>query len=370
MPTDVSPIAIRSFGNAAWGDAGIIVPFNVYLAYNDKEILEECYDSMVRYMDYQSSFLPEYYPARYADWLAYEPTDRAYVSLCCWANNTAIMAKVAKILGKDDDHKKYSELFQWIKNEFKEKYTNENGLIMRTQTACLMALRYGLCDGDLYDKTVALLKEKIIANDHKLSTGFIGTGIINMTLSQVGLDSLAYTLLLQTKDPSWLYSVRQGATTIWERWNSYTLDNGFGKVEMNSFNHYAYGAVCQWMFARMAGITPDESDPGYRSFIYRPYPDLRKDEEIIEGQKRITFVNATFDSPAGMIKSRWDKTESGYEYKLSVPNNVTAKCEIISSSLDSLTVNGIPAAECCEDIRFENGIAYFELYEGDYVILA
>ena len=366
--TDVSPQTIPSYGNAAWGDAGIIVPYNVYLAYNDREILEYCYPSMVRYMNYQESFMPDYYPARYADWLAYEPTAPKYVSLCCFANNTGIMIKAAEILGKTEDADKYRKLFAWIKEEFKNKFTDENGITQKTQTAYLMALRYGLCDGDLYAKTVEQLKAKIIGNGYKLSTGFIGTGILNMTLTQVGLDSLAYSLLLQTENPSWLYSVRQGATTIWERWNSYTKDKGFGEVGMNSFNHYAYGAVCQWMFSRMAGITPDESAPGYSSFIYCPYPDLRSDDEIPEGQNRITFVKASFDSPAGMIRSEWYKTYSGYEYKLSVPSEALAKCRIVADDVASVFVNDIPAEDCAEDIVCENGIAFFTLGEGEYSI--
>ena len=157
---------------------------------------------------------------------------------------------------------------------------------------------------------------------YKLNTGFLGTAILNQTLTEVGLNNEAYTLLLQRNDPSWLYSIDQGATTIWERWNSYTVANGYGPVSMNSFNHYAYGIVAEWMYRYMAGIVPDEANAGFRHFILAPNPDRRP--TLLYSQKRITSVDAQHWSPVGAIKASW-QCDGGDEmtYVVTVPANTT-----------------------------------------------
>ena len=309
----------------AWGDAGIIVPYMLYVKYNDVETLAEHYDSMERYMEYLVSTNGPH--KRYGDWLSYVPTDEDYVCLAYYAYDASLMAKMSRILGKEERAAHYEALYARIKAEFNEKYVKDGMLTVTTQTACVLALHFGLVDGALRDAVITMLRARIVENDYTLSTGFIGTSLLCITLSEVGMDDLAYSLLLQTRDPSWLYSVRQGATTVWERWNSYTKEKGFGAVNMNSFNHYAYGAVMEWMYAGMAGIKADEDAPGFTHFILSPRPDTRSDAQLPTGQERITRVQAYYDSDAGRIESGWDWREGAFTYSFKIPAGTTARVE-------------------------------------------
>ena len=156
------------------------------------------------------------------------------------------------------------------------------------------------------------LERKIAENGYKLSTGFVGTPLLCTTLSEIGKGNTAYTLLLQTEDPSWLYSVHQGATTVWERWNSYTLANGFGDVSMNSFNHYSFGAVMEWMYRFMVGI--QSLGFGFEGVKFTPQPDTREDGEIPEGQEKITWVKGSYNTASGLITSEWEMKDGIFKY--------------------------------------------------------
>ena len=192
---------------------------------------------------------------------------------------------------------------------------------------------------NLISAAVAALKQKIIDNGYKLSTGFVGSCILNEVLAEFGENDLAYSLLLQTENPSWLYSVHQGATTIWERWNSYTKATGFGDVGMNSFNHYAYGAVQEWMYRHIAGIETTEQAPGFAHPILQPKPDTRSAEEIPAGQEKITWVRTSFASPVGLIESAWDMTD-GFTYTCRVPVAATLHLPLIGNA-ETLVINGV-----------------------------
>ena len=210
---------------------------------------------------------------------------------------------------------------------------------MRTQTGYLLALRNDLLLPERRPAAVAALKQKIIDNGYKLSTGFVGSCILNEVLAEFGENDLAYSLLLQTENPSWLYSVHQGATTIWERWNSYTKATGFGDVGMNSFNHYAYGAVQEWMYRHIAGIETTEQAPGFAHPILQPKPDTRSAEEIPAGQEKITWVRTSFASPVGLIESAWDMTD-GFTYTCRVPVAATLHLPLIGNA-ETLIINGV-----------------------------
>jgi len=367
--TDVAPFCVAGAGNAAWGDAGIIVPYNVYRVYGDKAVLEECFESMEKYMDFVGSRGMEGHEARYGDWLAYEPTSKKNIILCLWANDADIMEKVSRVLEKEEKAEKYAKLLSDIKAEYARLFIENGEIREKSQTAYILALAYNMAPKDVLEKAAASLREKIKGNGYRLSTGFIGTGLINATLSRYGMSDLAYSLLCQTEDPSWLYSVRQGATTVWERWNSYTKKSGFGDMGMNSFNHYAYGAVCAWMFSYMAGIACDDDAPGFRSFVYRPVPDMRDPSALPDGQKRIDFVKASYDSPAGTISSAWTRTDSGFIYTLSVPEGATAHCRITAPSADKVTVNGFAVSDCAEISGCDAGCVGFDLTAGKYEII-
>lgn len=351
----------------AWGDAGIIVPYMLYLKYNDVETVAEHFDSMERYMAY---LIPTNGPhCRYGDWLAYEPTDENYVCLAYYAYDADLMARMAKVIGKEERAAHYQALCDRLKKEFNDKYVQNGRLTVNTQTSCLLALYFDLVEGEAFENTVAMLKENIVANDYTLSTGFIGTSILAQTLSKVGLDGLAYSLLLQTRDPSWLYSVRQGATTVWERWNSYTIAGGFGKVNMNSFNHYAYGAVMEWLYAAAVGIAVDPAVPAFRHFILSPRPDQRSDAELPAGQERITFVRGHYDSVAGRIESAWDFREGLFTYTCTIPEGTSARVELpLLNGREFVVINAKRFELSALGGSIQGDKAVFELGAGHYVM--
>ena len=351
----------------AWADAGVIVPYMLYLKYNDLETVAEHFDSMELYMQHLAEIGGPV--KRYGDWLAYENTPKEYMSLAFYANDAKLMSKMASAIGKAERAAHYAALFEKLKAEFIATYVEDGTLNVISQTACLLALRFGLVDGDVRENVIRLLEKRIVENDYTLTTGFVGTGVLNQTLSEVGLDGLAYSLLLQTRDPSWLYSVRQGATTVWERWNSYTKEKGFGKVAMNSFNHYAYGAVVEWMYAAMAGIAVDPDVPGFQHFVLSPRPDTRKGSEMPDGQKPITYVKAHYDSVAGRIESAWDFREGLFTYSFTIPAGTSARVEFpLLNGRDHVVINHQKLeleALCGKKV---DGKAIFELGAGTYVM--
>ncbi len=352
-------------GSVAWADAGIIVPYMLYLKYNDLETVREHFESMEKYMDFLAELGGP--RSRYNDWLAYEHTHGAIICHSYYAYDALLMSKMAKAIGKRERAAHYTALYEQLKADYNAKYV-ENGMLTEiTQTTCLLALHFGLVDGDVKENVKQMLEKKIVENDYTLSTGFIGTGILNQTLSELGMDDLAYSLLLQTRDPSWLYSVRQGATTVWERWNSYTKETGFGKVNMNSFNHYAYGAVVEWMYASMAGIAADPDAPGFKHFVLSPRPDTRK--VLPEGQQHIRFVKAHYDSIAGRIESAWSFREGLFTYSFTIPTGAGARVEFpLLNGRDYVVINDQKREVSALGGRIVNGKAVFELGAGQYVM--
>ena len=185
------------------------------------------------------------------------------------------------------------------------------------QTPALFALKNRLVEGEAREAMISRLRSNFAEHDNCLQTGFLGTSILMPTLSENGMTDIAYELLFQRKNPSWLYSVDNGATTIWERWNSYMLDSGMGPQGMNSFNHYAYGCVCQWMWESMAGISADTSQPGFERIIMKPVPD-----------RRLGFVKAEYASAAGKIKSHWKYDGDRWIWKFTVPKGAVAEVTV------------------------------------------
>lgn len=372
--TDVIPASrVITAGGAGWSDAGIIVPYVIYTMYGDTDIIKECYESMYDYMSWLSTKGYEGPTQRYGDWLAYEPTDRRFVSIAYYAYDSLLFSKMNKAISETEGdlyHRRsveYMELYNKIKMHFQSIYVDENGkLTQDSQTAYLMALKFDLLPEECREKAIKVLDEKIKKNGYKLSTGFLGTGILTQTLSEVGLSNLAYSLLLQTEDPSWLYSVYQGATTVWERWNSYTLEKGFGDVGMNSFNHYAYGAVVEWMYKYMLGIVVDEDKPGFKHIILKPQPDLRTAEELPSGQENVRWARGEFDSVAGKIKVSWNIEESSFTYNVSIPKNTTATLymPVFDDQAATILVNGevMPVS----GFRKENGFLVIPVVPGEF----
>ncbi|MBQ9080644.1 MAG: family 78 glycoside hydrolase catalytic domain [Clostridia bacterium] len=352
-------------GNAAWGDAGLIVPYRLWLMYRDYDTVAEHYDSMEEYMHYLEQFGLEGPNTAYGDWLNYDVTDKRYIAIAYYACDADLMVKFSEILGKAERAAYYRDLHSRIVAHFREKYVVDGMLTVQTQTSCLLALKFDLLTSEVRAATVELLRKLITENNYTLSTGFVGTGILNQTLSELGMDDLCYSLLLQTADPSWLYSVRQGATTVWERWNSYTLERGFGDVGMNSFNHYAYGAVLEWMFSGMAGIRPDAEHPGFERFILAPRPDKRT--VLPEGQHRIGHVAAKYKSMRGDIESGWDRVGEDIVYNFVIPEGTVAALSL-DISRESVNMNGVDFSANELGGTKNGGEWRFELRSGKYII--
>lgn len=364
---DVIPM-VRHWGNggAAWADAPLIVAYVMWCMYADKEILRENIEAFDKYMDWLASNGLGGPAPTYGDWLAYDGIDKKYISKAYYALDVQIMAMLHYVLGNVDKSEDYNELYFAIREDFRNSYVGDDGDLLpdyRKQTGYLLALHTDMFNFDEIDFAADALEKKIVENGYKLSTGFVGTPLICTTLSNVGKSNLAYSLLLQTEDPSWLYSVHQGATTVWERWNSYTHERGFGDVNMNSFNHYSFGAVMEWMYRYMVGI--QSLGFAFDRVMFTPKPDMRLDSEIPAGQERITYAKGSYMSKNGPIVSLWRREDDGFTYECEAP--VKAEFYLpICEAKDTFIINGIEKQ--IFDFKTVDGCAVIDLDCGKYSI--
>lgn len=322
IPAVIPNVLGREGANSAgWGDAACVCPWQLYLAYGNPELLARQFRVMQRWVDYiraQSGKESVWNTGhQFADWLALDKegdqqgaTDHGLIATAFFAGSTEILIKAGKILGRD--MAEYERLHRDIVNTFRETYIKDGALITPTQTAHVLALHFRLVEDEaLYAKRLAAL---ITENGMHLNTGFLGTAYLMETLSEHRYTDIAYSLLLQKEFPSWLFMVRNGATTFWERWDAIGADGKMYKYGMNSYNHYAYGAVASWMYGYMAGIRTEEQTPGYRRFVLNPQPD-----------PRIRFVRASLETRHGLIRSEWyAQPQGGYRYIFEVPDGTEA----------------------------------------------
>ena len=325
-----------------WADAGIIVPWTVWKQFGDRQIIEENWESMDKFMTYVHETKYDFDTHReesnnhqYADWLSYEALESCvglcwgpngllpeaivyynYLSSSYWALDAVYMADMAKATGRDAA--RYTQMAEEAKAYLRKQFMNADGtfkldVLNTMQTPALFALKNGLVEGRVKEGMLARLRKNFEEHDNCLQTGFLGTSILMSTLTENGMEDIAYELLFQRKNPSWLYSVDNGATTIWERWNSYMVDEGMGPKGMNSFNHYAYGCVCEWIWETCAGISSDPAQPGFKHIIMKPLPD-----------KRLGYVNAEYQSAAGLIKSAWRYEGDQWIWDFTIPEGATA----------------------------------------------
>ncbi|MFH1022796.1 MAG: family 78 glycoside hydrolase catalytic domain [Planctomycetota bacterium] len=283
----VAPDILRDGGRgcAAWADAGVICPWTIHRVYGDRRILERHFDSMKRWVEWRrkNSRGLVCREACFGDWLAIDiaegnpgrsPTPRDLIATAYFARTADIVAKAAAIIGRRADARKYAALARRVRAAFNREFVSPNGRVAGdTQTGYLLALGFDLLPPKKRAYAVARLVGDIESRKWHLSTGFVGTPLLAPVLTRFGRTDVAYKLLMQKTYPSWFYPILEGdATTMWERWNSYTKKGGFGDVGMNSFNHYAYGAIGEWLYETVAGIGPDPDDPGYRHVIFHPRP--------------------------------------------------------------------------------------------------
>lgn len=364
---DVIPM-VRHWGpgGAAWADAPLIVARVMWRMYGDRTLIKENIEAFDKYMDWLASRGLQGPAPTYGDWLAYDLIDNSYISKAYYAWDAQIMAELHSALGNKEKAERYTALYEKIRADFRASYIGNDGDLLpeyRKQTGYLLALKTGMFLEQNIPMAADALEQNIVNNGYKLSTGFVGTAILSKTLSEFGKNNVAYSLLLQTEDPSWLYSVHQGATTIWERWNSYTHEKGFGDVNMNSFNHYSFGAVEEWMYRFMAGIEVDTAAPAFEHLILQPKPDSRAGSELPQGQERITWVKAKYKSVKGLITSEWSFTDGVFKYSAQTPVNTTLHLPLVTDSKEFL-MNGEKFN--ISDFKTANGCAIIELAPGVY----
>ena len=353
-------------GVAGWADAGILVPYAYYEQYGDTDILSTYYDSMAKYMDYLNS-MELRIGLQFGDWLSYTTNNtqmKEYLSYVYTIWDAQMMQEIAAVLGKTEDVAKWETMEQKYLGIARPLFLDEKGdHVMTQQTALLFALKVGL-----YEDAAAAARGKealvnaIRNNGNKLNTGFLGTSIIMETLMEIGEVNLAYELLFQEEDPSWLYSVKQGATTMWERWNSYSLEKGFGPADMNSFNHYAYGCIGEFLYSAVLGIGTEGE--GFKSILLAP-----------ETTEKLTYAKGSYDSVNGLIQSAWELQSDGrYAYTFTVPMNTTATVRLKKQAYSGeFAVNGVASSAATLEtdgvayLKEEDGYVYYTVLSGTFV---
>jgi alpha-L-rhamnosidase len=364
-------------GGPAWADAAIICPWTIYLCYGDHALLEKHYDSFARYMSYlrESSrdFIRSYEDMPgfrgFGDWLALDGsgkldggTPKDLIGTAFYAHCADLMGRIARVLDKDEEAPYYDRIFGDVKAAFIERFVTPRGLVAGgTQTGCVLALHFGLLPLELREPVLNSLVRDIKERGDHLSTGFVGSPYIAHVLSDNGRLDVAYALLHQKTWPSWLYAVTQGATTIWERWDGWTHDKGFQDVGMNSFNHYAYGAIGAWLYSIVAGINVDEEAPGYKRIIFRPQPG-----------GGLEHACAILKSIYGEITSDWRITDDQFRWNITVPPNTTATVFIPAGEGAQISENGMPVeeAQSIMFLRRETDAAVFKVSAGEYSFVA
>ncbi|MET8982635.1 family 78 glycoside hydrolase catalytic domain [Streptomyces sp. NPDC004539] len=362
----VVPTPQGQFGDSGvgWSDVMITVPYHVWRSYNDTSILRENYPAMQKFFQFvrTSAGADLLEPGRTTfftnDWLHLnDPTEQGILGTAYYAENARMMAEVAEALGDDASASDYGKLSADIRDAFTKAYVSADGTVKgNSQTGYAMALRMDLVsDPKLVEKVGEKFVAKLALADYHLRTGFIGTPLLLPALSRIGRDDLAYKMLLHKDYPSWGYEVVNGATTMWERWNSIMPDGSFGPVEMNSFNHYAYGAVGDWMFQNIGGLSAIE--PGYKRSRVAPVPG-----------GNLTKGSGSLKTVYGTLSSQWSTDAGAFDLKVNVPVNTVAEVHVPSKSRWAVTEGGRPAdtAKGIRFLRMEHGAAVFEVGSGSY----
>ncbi|WP_342807896.1 family 78 glycoside hydrolase catalytic domain [Alteromonas sp. M12] len=324
----VVPNEVGDIAQAGWSDAAVTIPWDVYWRTGDKNILADNYEMMTRWIKYHQTQLKDGVSVMWTvgDWL--QPystredsrrgeTDNSLISTAFYARSVELTLNSAKVLGKEADVAKYTQLLAEIKANFQQHFFADNGRLKvgeQAQTAYLLAIGFDLLDPMMTEKSVPHLLATFDAAKGHLRTGFLGTPLIAPVLDKIGRADIAFDLVFKQTYPSWLYSVSQGATTMWERWDGFTFDKGYAD-KAGSLNHYAYGAIGQWLYDRLVGISPLTA--GYKTIRIAPLVT-----------EHLSYVEGSFASEHGLIRSKWQRTENGMVLDILVPPNTQAQVEI------------------------------------------
>jgi len=363
--SDVSPRKVAmGGGTAAWGDAGVICPWTIYKVYGDKRILAEHYDAMGEWIEYckdttKGTLLR---PAEgYGDWLSINAdTPKDVLATAYFAHSTNLVAEIAEVLGKADDTKKYGQLFEDIRTAFNNAYVAASGRIKGdTQTVYVLALAFDLLPKEKRPMAAQHLVDNIRDRNWHLSTGFVGTKDLMATLNTIGETDVAYHLFHNETFPSWGFSIQHGATSIWERWDGWTPEKGFQDPGMNSFAHYSFGAVFEWVFRTIGGI--DTDGPAYKHIVIRPQ---------LGG--RLSWAKTSYDSIQGKIATAWKVDGDTLKLDVTIPTNTTATVYVPAADAASIMEGRKPATQA-EGVRLigtKDGVALFEVGSGTYRVLS
>jgi alpha-L-rhamnosidase len=343
----VVPDIDRKRVSSGWGDAATVIPWETYFRTGNKKILEDSYQTMMGWINYYKSISENHIPEMftYGDWLqpySEHPqderkgeTDEKLINTAYYARSVDLTLQTAKVLELKEDEKNLESWLNEIRAAFQNQFFNEDGSVSKgkpTQTAYLLAIGFNLLTPEMEAKAIPHLLAGIEKADNHLRTGFLGTPLLAPVLEKIGRPDLMFGMLFKETYPSWFYSINQGATTMWERWNSYTHENGFNPGGMNSFNHYAYGAIGQFMYERIAGIKALK--PGYREILIAP---------ITGGP--LTSAEATYNSPYGKISSSWKIENETFKLETTIPPNTTAKVVIPANTDENLLLNSNPFSD-------------------------
>ncbi len=355
-------------GGPAWADAAVICPWTIYLCYGDESILRDAWPTMTRFVDRLERLSKDHIRAHpevdpwggFGDWLSMgAETPKDLIGTAFFAYSARLTAKTARVLGKDDDARRYDRLADDVTDAFRRRFVTPEGLLAaKTQTAYVLALHFDLLESDEQKaRAIDQLVRDIHARGMHLSTGFVGSPYLPHVLSRAGRTDTAYALLHQKTWPSWLYAVTQGATTIWERWDGWTHDKGFQSAGMNSFNHYAYGAIGDWLYSTVAGLDLDPDRPGYKHALIHPTPG-----------GGLTRASARLDSALGQVASAWRLAGDGLEMSVAIPPNASATVRFPTGTARNVRESGKPLDEAdgISDVRIEDGAVLAELVAGEY----
>ncbi|HVM89494.1 MAG TPA: family 78 glycoside hydrolase catalytic domain [Puia sp.] len=334
-------------GSTGWADVATIVPWNMWLAYGDKRILADQYASMrawVEFMRQKSTNDLWNTGFHFGDWLFYRPeddndgrsavTDKYLIAQCFYAHSVQLLINAARVLGNTADLSSYESLLQKVKDAFVKEYVTPNGrLVSGTQTAYTLALHFDMLPEPFREQAAAKLAANVKDYGNHITTGFLGASYISHVLSRFGYTSVAYKLLLQDTYPSWLYPVKMGATTIWERWDGIKPDGSFQTPGMNSYNHYAYGAIGDWMYRVIAGIDTYEDAPGYKHIKIFPHTDTS-----------LSMAGADLQTYYGNVSSHWKTGNGDFVLDVEVPANTTATVYLPAIISDNITESGKPVS--------------------------
>jgi len=357
--------------SAGWGDVAVIAPWTMYQVYGDKDLLRKQYPSMLAWVDYIKKTAGDDYiwnrGSIYGDWLFYHPpvnnhpepdghTDHDFIATAFYAYSVQLLLEAAELFGQSEDAGIYSAVHEKIKEVFINEYVTRTGRVgTNSQTSYVLALMFDLLPEDLRPKAAKFLVDDIKSRGNRLSTGFLGTVYLCHVLSDNGYTDVAYDLLLQENYPSWLYPVKMGATTIWERWDGQKTDSTFQDPGMNSFNHYAYGAIGDWMYRVSAGI--EIGKPGYKHIIIQPHPT-----------KRLEYSKASYESSYGTIASGWERKDNKIIVTVRIPANTTATVKLPVKEASLVTEKGKSISDntLFTGLKVENNKVLFETGSGNY----